>query len=198
MFVAGPASGGDAPTEAATTENASGIQQTRTITVSGTVLDAKPVSGGDPAVGQPAPSVSGSTFGGVEMTLPPKGTPALLVFMAHWCPHCQREVPLMAAWDAEGNFPDGADVFAVSTSVNEPRGNFPPSDWFDREAFPFAVMADSLDSEAAAAFGVDGFPAFVMVDAEGKIAWRASGEIAMEQLTEWMQATVDGQAITVT
>jgi thioredoxin-related protein len=46
------------------------------------------------------------------------------------------------------------------------------------------VIADSADKKAANAFGLSGYPFFVLVDAQGKVFKRLSGEIPMDQLTE--------------
>jgi len=45
------------------------------------------------------------------------------------------------------------------------------------------VIADSNDKKAANAFGLSGYPYFVLVDAQGKVFKRASGEVAMDDLT---------------
>ena len=54
-----------------------------------------------------------------------------------------------------------------------------------REEFPalWPVIADSSDKKAADAFGLSGYPYFVLVDAQGKMFKRLSGEIPMDELT---------------
>ena len=163
------------------------ISEFSEITVSG---DALPTfdsnsSATDTAIGLPAPVVSGKGFTGTEITTDGAGTPTLLVFLAHWCPHCQREVPLLVQWEKDGKTPTGVDVIAVATGTDPANPNYPPSEWLAREEFPalWPVIADSNDKKAANAFGLSGYPYFVLVDAQGNVFKRLSGEIPMDELT---------------
>ena len=47
----------------------------------------------DPAVAMAAPTLTGTNFEGDPVTVPSSERPTLLVFAAHWCPHCQAEIP---------------------------------------------------------------------------------------------------------
>jgi thiol-disulfide isomerase/thioredoxin len=164
------------------------ISEFSEITVTGEELPAfdSVSSATDAAIGMTAPVVSGKGFTGTEITTDGAGTPTLLVFLAHWCPHCQREVPLLVEWEKDGKTPTGIDVIAVATGTDPANPNFPPSEWLAREEFPalWPVIADSADKKAADAFGLSGYPYFVLVDAQGKVFKRLSGEIPMDQLTE--------------
>jgi len=82
--------------------------------------------------------------------------------------------------------PSGLDVIGIATSSDPASPNFPPSEWLAREEFPalWPVMADSGEKTAATAMGVSGFPFFVLIDADGKVALRISGEVEMDALTE--------------
>ena len=164
------------------------ISEFSDITVSGEALPSfdSVSTATDTAIGLPAPVVSGKGFTGTEITTDGAGTPTLLVFLAHWCPHCQREVPLLVQWEKDGQTPTGVDVIAVATGTDPANPNFPPSEWLAREEFPalWPVIADSADKKAANAFGLSGYPFFVLVDAQGKVFMRLSGEVPMDQLTE--------------
>jgi thiol-disulfide isomerase/thioredoxin len=163
------------------------ISEFSDITVTGEELPAfdSVSSATDAAIGMTAPVVSGKGFTGTEITTDGAGTPTLLVFLAHWCPHCQREVPLLVEWEKDGKTPTGIDVIAVATGTDPANPNFPPSEWLAREEFPalWPVIADSADKKAANAFGLSGYPYFVLVDAQGKVFKRLSGEIPMDELT---------------
>ena len=179
--------GGDDDTVA--TEDTSGLQEVRPVTVTGEALPGFEQTDGDAAVGL-TPTIEGATFNGIEMSLPMAGSPTLLVYLAHWCPHCQAEVPLLTEWDAAGGVPAGVEIFGIATATDEASVNYPPSLWLEEEGFPFAVMADSESGDAGQAMGVTGYPAFVMIDAEGKVVWRASGEVPIDQLQAMIEASL--------
>ena len=170
-----------------TSTSSGNISEFSEITVAGEALPAfdSVSSATDAAIGMTAPVVSGKGFTGTEITTDGAGTPTLLVFLAHWCPHCQREVPLLVQWEKEGKTPTGIDVIAIATGTDPANPNYPPSEWLAREEFPalWPVIADSNDKKAANAFGLSGYPYFVLVDAQGKVFKRLSGEIPMDELT---------------
>jgi len=162
------------------------VQEFSEVTVTGDVLPAfdsavKP----DPAAGMLAPVLSGKSFTGNVVTTESTGTPTLLVFLAHWCPHCQREVPLLVEWEKSGRMPTSIDIVAVATGTDSANPNYPPSEWLARENFPatWPVMADSADKVGGDAFGLAGYPYFVLVGGDGKVLVRMSGEVTMEELT---------------
>jgi thiol-disulfide isomerase/thioredoxin len=161
------------------------ISEFSEITVTGDALPGFDSASTDASIGMTAPIVSGKGFTGTEITTDGAGTPTLLVFLAHWCQFCQREVPLLVQWEKDGLTPTGVDVIAVATGTDPANPNFPPSEWLAREEFPalWPVIADSADKKAANAFGLSGYPFFVLVDAQGKVFTRLSGEIPMDELT---------------
>lgn len=173
-------------------KTAAGIEQTRSVTVAGTPLAPLSDAGGaDPAIGAIAPSLSGQSFDGTAVSYTP-GTPTLLVFLAHWCPHCRAEVPVLVQWQAGGKAPAGLDVIGVSTGVDKTLPNYPPSNWLEGESFPWPVLADSATSNAANAMGLTGFPYFVLVDASGAVLARASGELTPAALDALVATAVSG------
>lgn len=135
----------------------------------------------DPAVGQTPPSLSGVSFDGSEVEIDPAdGRAKVVIFLAHWCPHCQNEVPRIQKWINDGKQPDDVDVYAVSTSVSSDRVNYPPSKWIVRENFTPPVLLDGADSPAAQAYSLPGFPYFVALNSDGTVAQRGSGEVPIE------------------
>lgn len=160
-----------------------GVEQTRPVTVEGTPLPEVD-DGSDPAVGMTIPEVMGASFDGTEIAIRPDGTPKVVLFLAHWCPHCQREVPVVADWIAENGAPAGVEMVSVSTAVSDNQPNYPPSAWLEDEGWPLPVLADDAEGSAADAFGVSGFPFFVAVDADGAVVVRASGQIGTDALAQ--------------
>jgi thiol-disulfide isomerase/thioredoxin len=162
------------------------VQEFSEVAVTGDALPAfDSAANPDPAVGMTAPTLTGKSFTGNVVTTESTGTPTLTIFLAHWCPHCQREVPLLVEWEKSGKMPAGIDIVAVATGTDSANPNYPPSEWLARENFPatWPVMADSADKVGGNAFGLAGYPYFVLVGGDGKVLWRASGEVPMDELT---------------
>ena len=165
-------------------------QETASVTVTGEDLPPYPTNPSgfltdpatDPATGRTIPTLNGQTFDGTPITIgPASGKPQVVVFLAHWCPHCQAEVPLIKKWIDEGNLPQGVEISAVSTGVSSQKPNYPPSKWLAREGWQPRVMLDDPSGTAAQAYALPGFPYFVMTDAQGKVLQRGSGEVPIEQ-----------------
>jgi thiol-disulfide isomerase/thioredoxin len=172
-------------TQSSSDDVVTGVEEFNSVEVVGDPLPEYSDSASDTAIGMTAPILTGKGFTGNTIVTGP-GTPTLLVFLAHWCGYCQREVPLLVQWNRDGLVPSGLDVIAITTSTDPASPNFPPSEWLAREEFPplWPVMTDSGEKTAATAMGVSGFPFFVLLDSSGKVALRISGEIEMPVLTE--------------
>ena len=132
----------------------------------------------DPAMEMRAPAFAATSFDGTEVSvLPGDGTAKVIGFFAHWCPHCQRELPRIAAWMASNELPPGVEVIAVSTAVDAGSPNYPPSAWFTEEQWPAVVVRDSAEDEIGEAYGLRGFPYTVGIDADGRVVARVAGEL---------------------
>lgn len=180
-------------------DNASATKfETAAVTVSGTPLPTyDSAERPDPAVGETVPTLEGkSVFDGKPVTIEPNGEPQVVVFLAHYCPHCRAEVPRIVTLAKQGVF-DGVDVTAVATGTTEEAPNYPPSAWLEREDWPFAVMADSKSGVAGNAYGLPAYPYFVLVDAEGKVAGRGTGEIPPDQIKANIKALKAGDELPI-
>lgn len=162
-----------------------------TVTVTG---DALPDAGDatsptdDPAVGKKIPTLSGPDVNGAAMTIKP-GSPQLIVVMAHWCPHCQREIPKLAQWIDDGAT-KGVDVVGVSTATDAARGNYPPASWLEAAAWTAPTLQDDQQVTALTALGVSGFPTMIAVRADGTVAARMSGEADESQVKALVAAAL--------
>jgi thiol-disulfide isomerase/thioredoxin len=164
--------------------------ETGSVTVTGDVLPAR-TADGDPALGRTAPTLAGQSFDGSPQTIAP-GKPTLVVFVAHWCPHCQREVPRLVEWSASRDVPDGLDVIAVATGTSDERDNYPPSEWLAEAGWPHPVLLDDEESTAGIAMGIDAYPYFLLLDADGMVLLRDSGEIDTGELTTMIETALAG------
>ena len=64
-----------------------------TVTVEGDALPVLTDPATDAASGMTAPTVTGADWEDNESSIAPDGRAKILVFLAHWCSHCQAEVP---------------------------------------------------------------------------------------------------------
>ncbi|MCY4163043.1 MAG: TlpA disulfide reductase family protein [bacterium] len=133
--------------------------------------------------GQPVPAISGTTISGHPFEWVPGLAPTVIVFLAHWCPACQNEIAEFSRWLNEGNsLPEGVDFFGVSTLVNSERGNYPPSRWLADARWPYTVLADDTQSTVANTFGLTGTPFWAVIDSNGLLVSRNSGQVSPESL----------------
>ena len=157
------------------------------VKATGEMLSALEDPDNDPARGKLAPAVNGFGFDGAPLTIAPTGKPMLVVFLAHWCPHCNAEIPRLIEWKDSGAMPGDLEVIGVSTGARDDAPNWPPSQWVVDKAWPWPVMADSEDQGAALAFGVSGYPGLILLNGDGKVLARRSGEASIEDLKAWAQ-----------
>ena len=158
------------------------------IKVQGTALPAYDSGAEDTAVGQPIPSIGGFDLEGNPIEIGPDDGALAIVIVAHWCPHCQAEIPVLADWLAANQLPDGVQVRTISTSIAAARPNYPPSAWLEREGWTQPTLTDDANSSALAALGMTSFPGFVFVNADGTVAQRTTGEISTDTWAQALQA----------
>lgn len=164
------------------------VTETAPVVVSGSPLG--PIGVPDASSGIPAPAASGVGPDGQRVSIGSDGVGRVIGFFAHWCPHCQEELPEVTTFLNETNLPDDVEVLAVSTAVDVNAANYPPSAWLSDWAGP-AIMDDSTMT-LASAFGVTALPAWVAVDANGNVLYRTSGRLDMEHLDELVNAVAPG------
>lgn len=142
----------------------------------------------DDAVGTPAPKLSGKDFQGNDIVIDPAANgPYMIVFLAHWCPHCNAEVPRLLDWKNAGLVPAGLNIIGVATAVAAEADNFPPAKWFSNKGWSWPVIVDEyteagVAGTAATAFGASGWPYFVIIGEDGLIKVRKSGELEVSEL----------------
>lgn len=136
------------------------------------------------ATGLVAPDVLGQNYAGDDVSITNDGTAKGIVFLAHWCPHCQEEVPRVQEWLDSGGGVEGVDLYSVSTAVNSGSPNYPASDWLKREGWTVPIIVDDQETSVLNAYGRGGFPYWVFLNADGTVAVRAAGQLSIEQLEE--------------
>lgn len=153
------------------------LQQTAPVSTSGDTLP-KLEGEQDAAIGAPAPALTGQSFDGSTVEIADDGRPKVVIFVAHWCPHCQVEIPKIVDWFGDNGVPDDVDVYAVATGTGEDRPNYPPSRWLEREEWEQPTLVDDEAGSAASAFGLSAYPFYVALDADNAVVARGSGELS--------------------
>jgi len=153
----------------------------------------------DEAVGMAAPVLEGLNFQDKAVIVDPTttGRAVMVVFLAHWCPHCNAEIPLLIDWKQTGGVPDELDVIGVATAVSPSAPNYPPAEWFNTRGWQWPVLVDNSPGngdagEAARAYGAPGWPYFVIIGADGLVKARYSGEIGLDDLQTLVDAALAG------
>lgn len=147
------------------------------VVVTGTPLPAYPASGADPAVGMRLPTLEGTDLDGMPLSIGTDGRAKAIIVLAHWCPHCQAEVPRLVAWLADNPVPAGLDVIGLSSGISETLPNYPASAWLEREGWPLPTLNDDANSSASRALGSLATPGWIFVGADGTVQLRATGEL---------------------
>jgi len=151
------------------------------VSVTGPDLTEYSSDGADATVGSVAPTLTMEGPTGDKGVIGGAAQPTLVVFLAHWCPHCQAEVPVIVKAFKDGRVPD-IRLVAVATSTNPQAQNYPPDSWLDREDWPGEILLDDKDFTAGRAFGLASFPYLVALDAAGKVTGRALGDTTVSQI----------------
>ena len=134
----------------------------------------------DPAVGQKVPPIQLTTG---ELTV---DSPTLFVFVAHWCPHCAKEIPLLQQAIDDATLAGVREVM-VSTAASTSGANYPPASWLASLGWTGETVNDTTSSDGAPGmmagyFGTPGFPYVVMVGSDGLVTARASGEMPIDDV----------------
>ena len=141
-----------------------------------------------------APPLVGQDYAGNEVeVVPGEDGPLMLVFLAHWCPHCNAEIPVLQQWEASGEIPEDLDIIGISTAVTADRPNYPPDEWLETMGWEWPVIADD-DGTLAETYGVNAFPYMVFVGDDGAVTATVSGEQPISQLQTLADAAVGASA----
>lgn len=156
--------------------------------ITGDPLPVFESSAGDPAVGLTIPEVDGADFDGTPVSIDLNGKPKVLLFLAHWCGHCQAEVPVVQDWIDSGAAPADVELISIATAIDDSLPNYPPDAWLEGEGWTVPVIVDPTTS-VGTAYGLNAYPYWVFVDPEGKVVGRLTGELPIADL-ETILATI--------
>jgi len=134
------------------------------------------------SVGLQAPLFSGPDQNSEIISLEKNGKSKILLFLAHWCPHCQAEVPIVQEYIDTFGLPADVEVIGILTSIDRSRDNYPPHDWLVKEGWSETQIYD-LDREIGTVYGLNAFPYWVTLDKDLKVVNRVTGKLTPDQIT---------------
>jgi thiol-disulfide isomerase/thioredoxin len=114
---------------------------------------------------------------------PADDTHRVWLVWAHWCPHCQDELPAVSAWYEENAaaYP-GVELVTVTTAIDPSRGN-PLEPYLDDSQFPFPVIVDE-ELTIASQLGSSAFPFWMVTDGSGTVLVRIPGAIGIDSVEQ--------------
>ncbi|MBS1195780.1 MAG: hypothetical protein H6R33_500 [Actinobacteria bacterium] len=177
-----PASTTLAPDGSSTTSGQADGAAYGVVTVSGTALPVLQQGVEDTAAGLAVPQITGADFGGNAQAIIANGNSKLIVALAHWCPYCNQELPVLRDWYAAADLPAGLEVILVNVFTDPTRDHYPPSTWLAELSWTGPVIADDAAGSVARALGIASVPYNLLVTPEGTVAGRIIGGLTVEQL----------------
>ena len=133
------------------------------------------------ALGLAAPIFSAPNENSEIVSLEKNGNAKALLFLAHWCGYCQKEVPVVQEFINSAGVPPGVDVIAIATSIDRGRENYPPQRWLADEGWSEAQLYD-LDREIGNAYGLTAFPYWVFLDKDLNVVARRTGNLPADMV----------------
>ena len=133
------------------------------------------------ALGLAAPIFSAPNENSEIVSLEKNGNAKALLFLAHWCGYCQKEVPVVQGFIDSAGVPPGVDVIAIATSIDRGRENYPPQKWLADEGWSETQLYD-LDREIGNAYGLSAFPYWVFLDNDLNVVARRTGNLPADMV----------------
>ena len=133
------------------------------------------------ALGLSAPIFSAPNENSEIVNLEKNGNAKALLFLAHWCGYCQKEVPVVQGFIDSVGVPPGVDVIAIATSIDRGRENYPPQRWLADEGWSETQLYD-LDREIGNAYGLTAFPYWVFLDKDLNVVARRTGNLPADMV----------------
>ncbi len=146
-------------------------------------------------VGDAAPDFTVSSTGGPFTLSTSSGRPTMLEVFATWCPHCQREAPIISRLAAE--FKGRVNVVGVDGSPyaideSSPETQNDVVNWADKFGATYPVAYDQ-NLDVAHKYLQGGFPTVVLIGTDGKVQSIRSGEMPPSDIETALNAMLSGK-----
>ena len=129
---------------------------------------------GSGQVGELAPEYAAPTLEGDSVSLASlRGAPVLLNVWATWCPPCREEIPELQALHEELG-PQGLEV--VGVTIDNAGMAAAIRSFAEEQGMTYRILHDSTE-RISDALRLQGVPATLLIDREGRVAWRHLGPV---------------------
>ncbi|WP_404442609.1 thiol-disulfide oxidoreductase ResA [Sutcliffiella horikoshii] len=133
-------------------------------------------------VGDEAPNFVLTDLEGNEVMLSDyRGKGVFLNFWGTWCKPCEREMPYM-----ENQYQAFKDQGVEVIAVNIRETNLAVEKFRDRHGLTFPIPMDKSD-QVRQAYGILPLPTTILLDENGKVVKKSSGELTEEKVKEYME-----------
>ena len=139
------------------------------------------------------PDIEGISISGEPFKIQNDGRKKIILFLAHWCPHCQVEVEVFKSWIKTRGVPNDFDIYGIATANNPSQENYPPEIWLKEGEWKFPTIIDTDSDNIAKIFGVTSFPYWVLVDSDNKILTRLTGTFKEEEIDVIVSKMLESQ-----
>ncbi|MCU1458472.1 MAG: TlpA family protein disulfide reductase [Actinomycetia bacterium] len=169
------------------------------VTVEGADLPQFPDRGPDPAIGKQVPTVSGVNGSGASSTTKSDGKATVIGVFTTFDPRGDQEVKDLVALRQSGAWPADVNLAALITASDVATDDDAPAQWLTRRGWDAPFVMDDVQTESGAgsgkrAFGPNGYPLLIWVDASGKVVQRTEGAIDTAQLQSMLTQLSQGQS----
>lgn len=151
------------------------------------VQAGSPVTGST-SLGNAAPDFNATTITGEAFNLSDyKGKkPVYLKFWATWCSYCKAEMPHLNS--IKQNYGDDIQIVTINVGMNDSIKNI--NHFFQNQGYQLPTIFDQK-GELTSRYGVVGTPHHILIDREGKIAYRTF--LATDQLDQQIKDWADNK-----
>jgi thiol-disulfide isomerase/thioredoxin len=108
------------------------------------------------------------------------GAPTVLSIWASWCPHCQKELPVLSRSVADH---PNVKLVTVVTSIGAHPGPT-PNEYLADNGLTFPTAIDDARGTLAQGLGVQAFPTLYLVGSDGTVAFAHEGEVPSNVLEQ--------------
>lgn len=146
-------------------------------------------------VGTPAPDLKWTLSGQPGSLAALRGHPVLLEFFATWCPHCQRETPILTTlaqrYAARGLLTFGISANPLGQDQRTPISIADIQSFATRYGAHFPLLLDA-NLVGAQRYGVHSYPTLYLIDQNGVIRFASEGETPETTLAEQIDRVLAG------